>query len=127
MPDPSDRASSHNNLAAYLEYHAKLPALAEASRHHLAALIYRLVAKLGQHLQGSLCNYTIGFRRAHAAGIELVVPRVAELLADSAFHPLEQWLWQSQVDVAELQAEVDQLLEWVQRAALEQDEINRGV
>ena len=127
LPDPSDRASSHNNLAAYLEYHAKLPALAEASRHHLAALIYRLVAKLGQHLQGSLCNYTIGFRRAHAAGIELVVPRVAELLADSAFHPLEQWLWQSQVDVAELQAEVDQLLEWVQRAALEQDEINRGV
>jgi hypothetical protein len=50
----------------------------------------------------------------------LVEPRVAELLTDPAFHPLEQWLRQRQVNVAELQAGVDQLLEQVRQGALEQ-------
>ena len=48
------------------------------------------------------------------------MPRVAELLADPAFHPLEQWLRQRQVDVAKLQAAVDQFIEQVRQAALEQ-------
>ena len=47
-------------------------------------------------------------------------PRVAELLADPAFHPLEQWLRQRPVDVDELQTGVDQLLEQVRQRALEQ-------
>ena len=119
LPDPADRAISHNNLANYLERHGTPSALAESPRHQLAALIYRLVAGLGQDLQTSLRNYAIDFRRAHAAGTELAVPRVAELLADPAFHPLEQWLRQRQVDVAELQAAVDQRLEQARQAALE--------
>jgi hypothetical protein len=42
---------------------------------------------------------------------------VAELLADPAFAPLDQWLRQRQVDVAELQAAVDHLLDQARRAA----------
>jgi tetratricopeptide (TPR) repeat protein len=120
LPDPSDRAISHNNLAIYLERSGAPSALAESPRHMLAALVYRLVAGLGQHMQTSLHNYAIRFRRAHAAGTPLAVPRVAELLADPAFRPLDDWLRQRQVNVDELQASVDQLLEQVRQAALGQ-------
>lgn len=120
LPDPADRAISHNNLATYLERHGTPSALAEAPRHQLAALIYFLVAGLGQSLQNSLGNYVIDFRRARAAGTELSVPRVAELLADSAFDPLDQWLLQRQVNIDDLQAAVDQFLEQARQAAHEE-------
>ena len=84
----------------------------------LAALLYRLVAGLGQHLQTSLGNYAIDFRRAHAAGTVPAVPRVAALLADPAFAPLEQWLRQRNVPVDQLQAAVDQFLDQARQAAL---------
>ncbi|MDA1056092.1 MAG: tetratricopeptide repeat protein, partial [Planctomycetota bacterium] len=118
LPDPADRAISHHNLANYLERHGTPSALAESPRHQLAALLYRLVAGLGQSLQTSLGNYAIRFRRARAAGTELSVPRVAELLADSAFHPLDQWLRQRQISVDDLQAAVDQFLEQARQASL---------
>jgi len=119
LPDPADRAGSHNNLANYLERHGTPSALAESARHQLAALTYRLVAGLGQDLQQqSLHNYAIGFRRARAAGTELAVPRVAQLLADPAFAPLDQWLRQRQKSVSELQTEVDDLLAQARQAAL---------
>jgi tetratricopeptide (TPR) repeat protein len=118
LPNPSDRAISHGNLAAYLS--STPSALAEADRHHLAALIYRLVAGLEQQLQISWGNYAIAFHSAHAAGAELAVPRVAELLADPAFHPLAQWLRQRRVDMASLQTAVDQFLEQARQAALKQ-------
>lgn len=117
-PDPHDLAASHHNLANYLERSGTPAAVAESSRHRLAALIYLLIAGLGQHLQTSLHNYAIRFRRAHAAGTPLPVPRVADLLADTAFHPLADWLRQHQVDVAEVQEAVDQVLEQVRQAAL---------
>ena len=120
LPDPRDRAISHNNLANHLERRGAPAALAEAPRHRLADLIYCLVADLGQSLQTSLHNYAIRFRSARDTSTELVEPRVAELLTDPAFHPLEQWLRQRQVNVAELQAGVDQLLEQVRQGALEQ-------
>lgn len=118
--DPSDRAISHGNLANSLERQGASSALAEASCHELASLIYFLVSGMGQHLQTWIHNHAIRFRRANAVGTVLAVPRVAELLADPAFHPLDQWLRQRQVDVAELQAGIDQLLEQVQQWALEQ-------
>ncbi len=40
-----------------------------------------------------------------------MVPPVAELLADPAFAPLAEWLAQRQVDPAELQQQVNELLE----------------
>ncbi|MGH9842094.1 MAG: tetratricopeptide repeat protein [Blastocatellia bacterium] len=120
LPDPRDRASSHNNLANYLERSSAPSALAESLRHQLAALIYHLVAGLGQDLQTSLGNYVIRFRRAHAAGTALAVPRVAALLADPAFRPLEDWLRGRQADVDDVQAAVDQVLEMARQAALAQ-------
>ena len=45
------------------------------------------------------------------------MPRAADLLADLAFAPLEQWLRQRQVDVADLQAAVDQFLDQARQAA----------
>ena len=60
------------------------------------------------------------FRRAQAAGTPLTVPRVAELLADPAFRPLDDWLRQRQADVAEVQAAVDQALDMARQVALEQ-------
>lgn len=110
MPKPRDRAISHHNLANYLERHDAPADLAEAPRHQLAALIYWLAAGRGQNIQNSLHSYANGFRRAHEAGIELDVPRVTELLADPAFHPLDQWLRLRQVDIAELQVKVDRFL-----------------
>ncbi len=119
LPDPRDRADSHHNLAHYLEYSGTPPALAESPRHQLTALLYRLVADLRQALQYSFRNYTVLFRRAQAAGTPLTIPRVADLLVEPAFRPLAEWLHQRQVDVAEVQAAVDQLLDQVRQAALE--------
>jgi tetratricopeptide (TPR) repeat protein len=121
LPDPRDRAISHNNLAEYLKHSSTQSAFAESLRHQLAALIYRVVSGLGQDLQTSLRNYAILFRQAHAAGTPLTIPRVAELLADPAFRPLADWLRQRQVDVAEVQAAVDHFLEMVRQKALGQE------
>ncbi len=116
LPDPRDRAISHNNLALYLDRSGAPAALAEAPCHMLAALVYRLVAGLGQSLQTSLHNYAIRFRRAHEAGTTLAVPRVAEVLA--TIPSLDAWLRGRQVDVDELQAAVDQWLEQVRQQAV---------
>lgn len=110
LPDPADRAISHHNLANYLERSGSSAEQAESPRHQLAALVYRLVARLGQHLQDSLHNYAIRFRRARAAGTELAVPRLADLLADPAFAPLAQWLRERGGPLDELQAAVDHFL-----------------
>jgi hypothetical protein len=120
LPDPTDRVISHGNLSNYLERSGTPSALAEAPRHQLAALVYGLVAGLRQDLQTSLGNCAIEFRRAHAAGTKLTVPRLAQLLADPAFRPLAEWLRQRQVKVDELQAEVDQFLEQAWQVALGQ-------
>jgi len=119
LPDPADRAISHNNLAKYLDRRGTPSALAESSCHLLAAFIYFLAAGIGQHVQTMLGSYARIFRRARAARTELAVPRVAELLADPAFHPLDQWLLQRQVPPAALQATVDQFLARARQAAEE--------
>jgi tetratricopeptide (TPR) repeat protein len=121
LPDPRDRAISHNNLANYLERRGAPADLIEAPRHQLAALVYWLVCGLGRDLQTSRRNYAIDFRRARAAGTPLTVPRLADLLGDPAFHPLAEWLDKRQVDVAELQAAVDQILEQTRQAGLKKD------
>ncbi|MEO1400160.1 MAG: CHAT domain-containing protein [Cyanobacteria bacterium J06635_1] len=121
LPDPGDRAISHQNLAIYLSRSGNLSMIAESARHRLADLIYCLVSGLSQSLQTSFSNYVIIFRRARAAGQSLTVPRVTELLVDPAFHPLATWLKQRQVKPDELQAAVDQLLDQARQAALAQD------
>src|SRR5262249_23058158 len=120
LPDPRDRALSHNNLVRYLDRSGTPSALVEAPRHQLAALVYQLVAGLGQDLQASLHNYAIDFRRAHDAGTPPAIPRLAELLADPAFRPLDEWLSRRGADVDELQAAVDQFLDVARQAAMEE-------
>jgi tetratricopeptide (TPR) repeat protein len=110
LPDPDDRATSHNNLAEYLKLIGSPSDLAEASFHQMAALVYRLVSGLGQHLQDSRYNYATDLSNGEAAPMELAVPRLADLLADPVFHPLKEWLHQSETDLAEVQAAVDQFL-----------------
>jgi hypothetical protein len=121
LPDPRDCVISHNNLANNLERSGTPSALAESSRHQLAALVYCVVSGLGQYLQIMLRNYAVRFSRAHAAGTALAVPRLAELIADPALHPLKEWLSQRKADVADVQAAVDDFLEQARQAALKQD------
>ena len=47
------------------------------------------------------------------------MPRLAELLADPAFHPLKEWLRLRQADVADVQAAVDGFLGQARQMALE--------
>lgn len=107
LPDPADRASSHNNLANYLENRGEAADLAESQLHQLASLAYRLAAGLGQDLKFSVQGYSIRFREARDAGKDLQVPRLAELLAEPAFSPLSEWLARRGVDLFELQDEID--------------------
>lgn len=116
LPDPGERAGSHNNLAIYLQRAGEPSGIDEAVGHQLAALVYRLVAGFGDHLQTSLRNYAIVFRRARASGESPSIPRLTELLADPAFHPLADWLRERGVDPAELQRAIDDLLDQVRQA-----------
>ena len=117
LPDPEARASSHYNLASALERSGTAPELAESRNHRLATFIYQLVAKLGENLKTTLHKYVFDFRQAQAAGTELSVPRVSELLAAPAFAPLAEWLIQRQVPLADIQAAVDQLHAHARKAA----------
>ncbi len=121
LPNPGDRTGSHINLAICLDCSGNPADLAAASRHQLAALVYCLVAGLGQSLQTVLRKYDLDFRRAQAVGTPLAVPTLADLLADPAFNSLATWLTQRQVDPASLQAAIDDLLAQAQQAALSQD------
>ena len=116
--DPRDRAISHHNLANFLEMRDQPADRAESSLHMLAALAYRLVASLDQDLQMSRMNYAVRFRRAHEERVELDVPRVAKLLADHEFRPLEIWLSGWEVDLKDLQVNMDQFLEAARQAVL---------
>jgi tetratricopeptide (TPR) repeat protein len=119
LPDPASRAASHMNLAGYLERYGTATSLTESPRQQLAGFTYCLVAGLRRELQSVLHSYAIDFRRARASGTEPVIPRLAQLLADPAFHPLDLWLRQRQVDLDELQTAIDQILDQVRQASLE--------
>lgn len=122
--DPKERAISHNNLANFLGRSGSAALVAESSRHQLAALAYRLVAGLGQHLQTSFLSYVVCFHRAHAAGMGLPVPSLAELLTGPAFRPLEEWLREQREDLVELQAALDEILEQARQVALSKNPPN---
>lgn len=107
LEDIADRSISHHNLALYLE---KSGSTVESADHRLAALAYRLAAGLGQDLKMSLHNYGVLYRRAKAAGTELVVPRLAELLDKPEFTALTHWLQQNGIPPADLQTAIYQAL-----------------
>jgi hypothetical protein len=141
LPNPQERAISHNNLANYLEksqqtgvgikqnpsqnLNPQINPAAESRHHQLAALIYHLCAGLQQSLQTSRRNYTIDFRQARTSNSTLSIPRISELLAEPGFYSLNTWLsaWlaQNQTDLPQLQATVDAWLEAVKTQALAQE------
>jgi tetratricopeptide (TPR) repeat protein len=119
LSDPRNRAISHNNMSVYLDQLDTPEARTASASHQFAALIYHFVSGLGQQLQTSLHNYMIYFRRAYSTGTLQKVPRVAELLSDPAFQPLDSWLRDRGVNVTDLQVAIDQVLEKARRAALQ--------
>ncbi len=117
-PDPQEIAIAHSNLANYLDIRAEAKDREEAAMHRVAALAYFLEADLEVHLPMLMRNYGPHFLAAHLAGHKLAIPRVAEILANPAFAPLETWLRGRRVELVELQARVDQFLERAREAAL---------
>ncbi len=69
----------------------------------------------------SLHSYAIIFHRARAAGTPPIIPRMAELLDDLAFRPLDEWLRRRRADVEEVQIAVDQALEPARQAAMKDE------
>ena len=61
-------------------------------------------------MKSSLHNYAVLYQEAKAAGTELVVPRLAELLDKPEFTALTHWLLQNGIAPADLQAAIDQAL-----------------
>lgn len=104
LPDPADRAITHNNLGNYLE---RAGHLAEAAPYELAALIYRLVIGHGQDLQSSAHNHVQRILRARRSGREHTLPRVADLVTRPDFASLRDWLTAGKLDLDRLQQEVD--------------------
>jgi len=105
LPDPEDRANSHNNLANYLEGLGQ----PDASAHRLAAFVYLLVTGQRELISAMLRNLAIAKRRAAAAGITYDLPRLAETLARPAFESLRCFLPQESSQLESLQAAIDQL------------------
>jgi tetratricopeptide (TPR) repeat protein len=106
LPDPGDRAISHNNLASYL--HAD-GATDEARGHQLASIAYRIVT--GIDPRNSLRNLALRIRQSATRGETFTFPPLPALLATPAFAPLRDFLAQREVPVDDLQARIDQLVE----------------
>ncbi|NQT16967.1 MAG: hypothetical protein HQ582_29690, partial [Planctomycetes bacterium] len=106
LPDPSDRAFSHDNLGNCL---AKDGKEAEAARHHAAALAYAIC--IGRRDLAGFRNLPIRARRALAAGERYTLPPLEAILAQEEFAALGQFLDSHKVDPAALQAELDRLVE----------------
>ncbi|MBL8263218.1 MAG: CHAT domain-containing protein [Xanthomonadaceae bacterium] len=122
LPDPIERATSHNNLANFLEKRETEAALAESRHHQLAALLYSIVVGHWQYLQITAHNYVLDFRHAQSSGIDFIPPRITNLIADPAFAALDQWLRQQQVSIDTLQTAVDEFLEQARQAAFSSGE-----
>jgi tetratricopeptide (TPR) repeat protein len=117
-PEPKERSILHNNLSNYLDRSGIPSDFAESAKHQLAALIYRLIAELWQLLQNSLRKFAVSFRLTLSPN----VPTVADLLADPAFAPLEQWLRQRQIPLDPLQSAVDHFLAQARQLAESHDD-----
>jgi tetratricopeptide (TPR) repeat protein len=105
LPDPRDRAISHNNLANYL-HAAGTPA--EAPSHQLAALVYTLVTGLDPRIY--LNNLAFRTRQSAARNETFTFPPLSTLLADPAFSALRAYLTSAGADLPALQARIDALV-----------------
>ncbi|MFO1429069.1 MAG: CHAT domain-containing protein [Candidatus Competibacteraceae bacterium] len=113
LSNPVDRAISHNNLSTYLD---RANRLVDMARHQLAAFVYLIVVGHHEYLKDySLCNLASDMHRAAQTGQRYELPPLAELLALPEFDALRQFLVQREVDLADLQAVIDEQVEAVRR------------
>src|SRR5258708_39404867 len=117
LPEPRERAISHEHLSVFLRDPGEEQNLAESARHGLANFVYVFVTGLAQHLETSFRHHVVFFRTAASARTEPNIPRLAELLDDPAFVALKEWLAQRQGDLDDLQAARDQILDQARQAA----------
>jgi tetratricopeptide (TPR) repeat protein len=117
LDQPDARAISHANLANSLRRAGGEQNLAESAHHRLADLVYCFATESTESLQTTFRNYVIVFRTAGSAATEPNIPRLAELLDDPAFAALKEWLAERQVDLGDLQAAIDQVLDQAREAA----------
>jgi tetratricopeptide (TPR) repeat protein len=106
LPDPAERAISHNNLANYLRETGSLDA---CSQHRLAAILYFVLAGYGQHIKTVLRALANDRQAAAQGGQHYELPRLGALLALPEFAALAQFLTRTQVDIAQLQSRLDAL------------------
>jgi tetratricopeptide (TPR) repeat protein len=105
LPNPGDRAISHESLAISL--HAT-GSTAEASAHQLAAISYRLVT--GFDIRLSTPQLADRIREAATRGEGFAFPALSALLAEPAFAPLGAFLRERAVDVVAFQSRIDGLV-----------------
>jgi tetratricopeptide (TPR) repeat protein len=110
LPDLKARANSHGNLSIYL---ARFGDRDGVAAHLLAAMIYLVITKHQGSLATLLDNISVHMDRAAADGSRYELPRLAELLQRPEFVALCQVLAERDVDVGELQATIDGLVEQV--------------
>ena len=106
LPDPWERAISHDNLGNYLARDSKE---AEAARHHVAALVYAIC--IGSRDLAGFRNLRIRARRALANGERYTLPPLEAILAQEEFAALGQFLDSHNVDPAALQAQLNRLVD----------------
>lgn len=114
---PELLATTHSNLASYLQRLETSASSAEASRHQLAALVYALIAQLNRMQRSMVNGYFTTFVRARRSGKPVEVPRLSDLLNDPAFDLLSRWLKHSRIDAVELQDAVDHVIGSAKAAA----------
>jgi tetratricopeptide (TPR) repeat protein len=110
FPAPDTRANSHDNLATLLDNNGHP---GEAAPHRLAAILYFMVTGHHAPLPGSLYHLSVAMRRADTA---YDLPRLADLVARPDFDALARFLDERRVDLADLQAAIDQLVTQVREA-----------
>ncbi len=108
LPDLQDRSISHHNLSEYLYRSEQFE---ESAGHLMAAIVYRVLTGHGYLLGTSLNNLKINIRQEREAGRQYRLPPVADLVKRPEFDALARFLSQNQVDHAQLQARIDQLVE----------------
>jgi tetratricopeptide (TPR) repeat protein len=106
LPNPSDRALSHDNLSTSF---AEAGRHAEAAAHRLAAGVYDLIMQAD--LTTWLYNLGIDARQALAEGQRYTLPRLEEVIAQPEFTALRQFLDRRGIDRTALQAEIDRLVD----------------
>ena len=122
LPNPSDRAISHGNLANYLEHDGTPPALAESARHQLATLLYRPRRKRLKQRCGPPCATTPSSSVAPTRPVPfLAIPRAGRLLANPAFSRWSSGSASARWTSRSCKTAVDQFLEQARQAALSQE------